>query len=72
MEYNGWRDSIMKEISKPIKETWFICLENKVVKAYGKIETNQTMTTPWNVVKSYTTESGWLRALASCGIVLDD
>tara|TARA_R110000744_G_scaffold246732_1_gene363148 strand:+ start:841 stop:1029 length:189 start_codon:yes stop_codon:yes gene_type:complete len=62
----------MNEIKNPIKETWFICLENKVVKAYGKIETNQVMTTPWSVVKSYTTKSGWLRALASRGIVLDD
>ena len=60
----------MKEIKNPIKETWFICLENKLVKAYGKIATNQTMTTKWSVVKSYTTKSGWLKALAVRDIVI--
>tara|TARA_B110000285_G_scaffold182663_1_gene206528 strand:- start:297 stop:506 length:210 start_codon:yes stop_codon:yes gene_type:complete len=62
----------MKDIKNPIKETWFICLENKVVKAYGNVATNQTMTTRWSVVKSYTTESEWLRDLASRGIDVDN
>ena len=60
----------MNEINKPIKSTWFICLEDNVVKAYDKVETNQVMTTPWSTVKTYTTKSGWLRALAVRGIVI--
>tara|TARA_B110000091_G_scaffold212464_1_gene259260 strand:- start:1171 stop:1371 length:201 start_codon:yes stop_codon:yes gene_type:complete len=62
----------MNEIKNPIKETWYICLENKVVKAYGNVSVDQTMTTKWSVVKSYTTKSGWLRALTSRGITVND
>tara|TARA_R110000803_G_scaffold68943_1_gene131053 strand:- start:18 stop:209 length:192 start_codon:yes stop_codon:yes gene_type:complete len=62
----------MNEIKKPTKPTWFICLENKVVKAYGKVETNQTMTTKWSVVKSYTSKISWSFALLAKGIIVND
>ena len=62
----------MNEIKNPIKETWFICLENKVVKAYGNIATNQTMTTKCSVVKSYTSKASWMFALLAKGIIVND
>ena len=62
----------MNEIKNPIKETWYICLENKLVKAYGNVSVDQTMTTNWSVVKSYTSKTSWIFALLAKGIIVTD
>ena len=62
----------MKEIKKPTKLTWYICLENSVVKAYGNVAVDQTMTTNWSVVKSYTSKISWTFALLAKGIIVND
>ena len=62
----------MNEIKNPIKETWYICHENKVVRAYGNVSVDQTMTTNWSVVKSYTSKTSWIFALLAKGIIVTD
>jgi len=53
------------KLEYPKNQTWFICWSNDraEVRAYGSIETNQTLETRWIEVDYYTNEVDWLGIL---------
>ena len=55
----------------PDETTWYIAFEVEArvyPKSYNYIETDQCLTTPWEVVDYYTDEVEWLVVLAQYGI----
>ena len=57
-------------LSNPIKETWFICWDDKrtEIKAYSSVPVNTRMDTYWRNVDYYTTEKSWKDVLLANGI----
>lgn len=61
----------MKDINKPTKTTYFICKsEDLKVMSYGKVGTNQTMTTSHPVIDKYTVKSKWVAELKKNNITI--
>jgi len=58
------------ELNYPSVETWFIGWDNdrEEIKAYGSVSPTQCMTSPWDEMDYYTTESEWLKVLLENGI----
>jgi len=67
-------DLKITELCYPKQETWFICWEDTrtEIKAYGSINTNQCLETPWLEVDYYTDEAEWLKILIENGINPDE
>ena len=60
----------LTELNYPSVETWFIAWDNnrENIKAFGMVETNQCMISPWSEIDYYTIESEWLNILLENGI----
>ena len=64
----------MKEIKFPEFKTWYICWNtNRAnIMVHGFVKPNQTMSTYWDVLDTYTSEEEWLQVLANNGITMED
>lgn len=67
-------DLKITELCYPKQKTWFICWEDtrSEIKAYGFIDKNQCLETPWSEVDYYTDEAEWLKILIENGINPDE
>ena len=54
----------------PEQLTYFICWDDSrsELKTYGSVNTNQVLTSPWNVVDFYTDKSQWRTILVNNGV----
>tara|TARA_Y100000592_G_scaffold89453_1_gene146707 strand:+ start:299 stop:511 length:213 start_codon:yes stop_codon:yes gene_type:complete len=59
-----------KKLEYPEQLTYYICWDDSrsELKTYGTVNTNQVLTSPWNVVDFYTDKSSWRTILVNNGI----
>tara|TARA_R100000697_G_scaffold94073_1_gene105947 strand:- start:430 stop:642 length:213 start_codon:yes stop_codon:yes gene_type:complete len=59
-----------KKLEYPEQLTYYICWDDSrsELKTYGTVNTNQVLTSPWNVVDFYTDMSSWRTILVNNGI----
>ena len=59
-----------KKLEYPEQLTYYICWDDSrsELKGYGTVNTNQVLTSPWNVVDFYTDKSSWRTILVNNGI----
>jgi len=59
-----------KKLEYPEQLTYYICWDDSrsELKTYGTVNTNQVLTSPWNVVDFYTDMSQWRTILVNNGI----
>ena len=59
-----------KKLEYPEQLTYYICWDDSrsELKTYGSVNTNQVLTSPWNVVDFYTDMSSWRTILVNNGI----
>ena len=59
-----------KKLEYPEQLTYYICWDDSrsELKTYGSVNTNQVLTSPWNVVDFYTDKSSWRTILVNNGI----
>ena len=59
-----------KKLEHPEQLTYYICWDDSrsELKGYGTVNTNQVLTSPWNVVDFYTDKSSWRTILVNNGI----
>ena len=59
-----------KKLEYPEQLTYYICWDDSrsELKTYGSVNTNQVLTSPWNVVDFYTDMSQWRTILVNNGI----
>ena len=59
-----------KKLVQPEQLTYYICWDDSrsELKTYGTVNTNQVLTSPWNVVDFYTDKSQWRTILVNNGI----
>ena len=59
-----------KKLEYPEQLTYYICWDDSrsELKGYGTVNTNQVLTSPWNVVDFYTDKSSWRTILINNGI----
>jgi len=59
-----------KKLEYPEQLTYYICWDDSrsELKGYGSVNTNQVLTSPWNVVDFYTDKSSWRTILVNNGI----
>ena len=59
-----------KKLEYPEQLTYYICWDDSKseLKTYGTVNTNQVLTSPWNVVDFYTNKSSWRTILVNNGI----
>ena len=59
-----------KKLEYPEQLTYYICWDDSrsELKVYGSVNTNQVLTSPWNVVDFYTDKSQWRTILVNNGI----
>ena len=58
----------------PEQLTYYICWDDSrsELKGYGTVNTNQVLTSPWDVVDYYTDKSQWETILLNNGVSSDD
>ena len=63
-----------KKLEYPEQLTYYICWDDSrsELKTYGSVNTNQVLTSPWNVVDYYTDKSQWETILLNNGVSSDD
>ena len=59
-----------KKLEYPEQLTYYICWDDSrsELKTYGTVNTNQVLTSPWNIVDFYTDKSSWRTILVNNGI----
>ena len=59
-----------KKLEYPEQLTYYICWDDSrsELKTYGSVNTNQVLTSPWNVVDFYTDKSQWRTILVNNGV----
>ena len=59
-----------KKLEYPEQLTYYVCWDDSrsELKTYGTVNTNQVLTSPWNVVDFYTDKSSWRTILVNNGI----
>ena len=59
-----------KKLEYPEQLTYYVCWDDSrsELKTYGSVNTNQVLTSPWNVVDFYTDMSQWRTILVNNGI----
>ena len=59
-----------KKLEYPEQLTYYICWDDSrsELKTYGSVNTNQVLTSPWNIVDFYTDKSSWRTILVNNGI----
>ena len=59
-----------KKLEYPEQLTYYICWDDSrsELKTYGSVNTNQVLTSPWNIVDFYTDKSQWRTILVNNGI----
>ena len=59
-----------KKLVHPEQLTYYICWDDSrsEIKGYDTVNTNQVLTSPWNVVDFYTDMSQWRTILVNNGV----